>query len=110
MAAGNAVLDILLEKDFFKNVKKKGEYFHKGLQKIKDKHSKIISEIRGDGLIKGLKISTDNDDFIKSLMNHKMLAIKASDNVIRLFPPLIVSNSELDEAFNKIDKVCKEIV
>ena len=43
-------------------------------------------------------------------MNHKMLAIKASDNVIRLFPPLIVSNSELDEAFNKIDKVCKEIV
>ena len=42
-------------------------------------------------------------------MNHKMLAIKAEDNVIRLFPPLIVNSNELDEAINKIEKVCKEI-
>jgi len=51
----------------------------------------------------------DNTEFIKKLMNHKMLTIKAEENVIRLFPPLIANNKELDEAIEKIDKVCKEM-
>ena len=59
--------------------------------------------------MKGLKMSVDNDEFIKRLMNHKMLTVKAEENVIRLFPPLIVENNELDEAINKIEKVCKEM-
>ena len=109
MAVGNAVLDIIFEKDFFKNVKKKGEYFDDGLKKIKDKYPKIIDEIRGIGLIKGLKILVDNNEFIKKLMNNKMLVVKASENVIRLFPPLVASNKEFDEAFNKIEKACKEM-
>jgi len=109
MAAGNAVLDIILEKDFLKSVKKKGEYFDKGLNKIKNNYPKIIQEIRGIGLIKGLKISVDNTEFIKKLMNHKMLTVKAEENVIRLFPPLIVRNEELDEGIDKIEKVCKEM-
>jgi len=109
MAVGNAVLDIIFEKDFFKNVEKKGEYFQDGLKKIKDKYPKIVEEVRGVGLIKGLKMLVDNDEFIKKLMNNKMLTVKASENVIRLFPPLIVSNKELDEAFVKIEKVCKEM-
>ena len=109
MAVGNAVLDIIFQKDFFENVKKKGQYFDEGLIKIKKKYPKIINEIRGVGLIKGIKMFVDNDEFIKKLMNHKMLAIKASDNVIRLFPPLTVNNKELDESFDKIEKVCKEM-
>ena len=109
MAVGNAVLDIIFEKDFFKNVEKKGEYFQDGLKKIKDKYPKIIEEVRGVGLIKGLKMLVYNDEFIKKLMNNKMLSIKASENVIRLFPPLTVSNKELDESFFKIEKVCKEM-
>ena len=51
----------------------------------------------------------DNTEFITKLMNHKMLAIKAEENVVRLFPPLIVNNKEIDEAISKIDKVCKEM-
>ena len=51
----------------------------------------------------------DNTEFIVKLMSHKMLAIKAEDNVVRLFPPLIVSDNELDEAINKIKKVCEEM-
>jgi len=109
MAIGNAVLDILLKKDFLKNVKKKGEYFYQGLNKIKDKHPKIIGEIRGMGLMVGLKMLVDNTTFIKKLMDHKMLTLKAEDNVIRLFPPLIVSNNELDESINKIEKVCEDM-
>ena len=109
MAAGNAVLDIILEKDFLKNVKKKGEYFDKGLNKIKEKYPKIIGEVRGIGLIKGLRMLVDNAEFIKKLMEKKMLTVKAEENVIRLFPPLIVNNDELDEGINKIEEVCKEI-
>ena len=79
------------------------------LNKIKDKYPKIIGEIRGVGLIKGLKMLVDNIEFVKKLMNHKMLTIKAEENVIRLFPPLIVNNKELDEATHKIEKICKEM-
>jgi len=109
MAVGNAVLDIILEKDFFKNVKKKGEYFDKGLNMIKSKYPKIIEEIRGAGLIKGLRLLVDNNEFTKKLMKHKMLTVKAQENVVRLFPSLEVSNEELDEAIEKIEKVCSEM-
>ena len=109
MSIGNAVLDIILEKNFLNNVKKKGEYFHSGLNRIKGNHPKVIGEIRGEGLIKGLKLLVDNGEFIKKLMKHKMLTVKAEENVIRLFPPLTVNNKELDEAFKKIEKVCREM-
>ncbi len=109
MAIGNSVLDILFEKNFFKNVKKKGEYFDNSLNKIKNEFPKIISEIRGIGLMKGIKVSVDNTEFIKKLMDHKMLTVKAEENVIRLFPPLIIENKELDEAISKIRIVCKEM-
>ena len=109
MAVGNAVLDVLFEKNFLKNVKKKGEYFHLNLNKIKEKYPKIIEEIRGSGLMIGLKMAVDNTDFMKKLMDYKMLTVKAEENVIRLFPPLIASDSELDEATHIIEKVCEEI-
>ena len=109
MAVGNAVLDVLFEKDFLKNVKKKGEYFQNELNKIKEEYPKIIGEIRGVGLIRGIKTLVDNAEFMKKLMLHKMLTVKAEENVIRLFPPLVVSNNELDEAIKKIKIVCKEM-
>jgi acetylornithine/N-succinyldiaminopimelate aminotransferase len=109
MAVGNAVLDVIFKKGFLENVKEKGKYFDQGLNKIKDKYPKIIGEIRGIGLITGLRMLVDNVEFIKKLMDHKMLTIKAEENVIRLFPPLIVNNNELDEAIEKIEKVCKEM-
>ena len=109
MTVGNAVLDILFEKYFFENVKKKGEYFDQGLNKIKKKYPKIIGEVRGLGLMKGLRMLVDNVEFMTKLEENKMLTVKAEENVIRLFPPLIINNNELDEATNKIEKVCKEM-
>ena len=110
MAVGNAVLDILFEKDFLKKVKEKGEYFNKALNKIKEKYPKVIGEIRGEGLMIGLKMIVDNSEFMKILMEHKMLTVKAEENVIRLFPSLIVKKNELDEATHIIETVCKEMV
>ena len=109
MAVGNAVLDIIFEKDFLKKVKEKGEYFDNALNKVKNEFPKIISEVRGAGLMKGIKVLVDNTKFIKKLMDYKMLTVKAEENVIRLFPPLIVEKKELDEAINKIKIVCKEM-
>ncbi len=109
MSVGNAVLDVIFEKDFMNNVKKKGQYFDQALKKVKDKYPKIINEIRGLGLIKGIKTQVDNVKFIQKLIEHKMLVVKAEENVIRLFPPLTVSDKELDEAIMKIEKVCKEM-
>ena len=109
MSVGNAVLDTILKKGFLEDVKKKGTYFDEGLNKVKKKYPKIIGEIRGIGLIKGLKVLVDNVEFIKKLMNHKILTVKAEENVIRLFPPLIVQQKELDEAISKIEKVCEEL-
>ena len=51
----------------------------------------------------------DNTEFIKKLINRKMLTVKAEENVVRLFPPLTVDNKELDEAIIKIETVCKEM-
>ena len=99
----------IFKKGFLENVREKGKYFDQGLNKIKNKYPKIIGGIRGVGLIKGLKMLVDNVEFIKKLMNHKMLTVKAEENVIRLFPPLIVENKELDEAIGKIEKVCEEM-
>ena len=108
MAVGNAVLEIIFEKDFLSNVKQKSEYFDQDLNKIKNKYPNVVAEIRGIGLMKGLKLLVDNKKFIEKLMKYKMLTVKAEENVVRLFPSLIVNNEELDEASNKIEKVCKE--
>ena len=90
--------------------KKKGEYFDEGLVKIKKKYPKIIDEIRGVGLIKGIRTLVDNVEFMKRLMNHKMLTVKAEEKVIRLFPPLTINNNEIDEAIKKLDKTCKDMI
>ena len=109
MAVGNAVLDIIYKKDFLNDVKKKGDYFEKELNNIKNKYPKIIAEIRGLGLIRGIRMLVDNVKFIEKLMKYKMLAVKAEENVIRLFPPLTVTHEELDEAIAKIESACKEM-
>ena len=109
MAVGNTVLEIIFEKDFLSNVKQKSEYFDQDLNKIKNKYPNVVAEIRGIGLMKGLKLLVDNKKFIEKLMKYKMLTVKAEENVVRLFPSLIVNNEELDEASNKIEKVCKEM-
>ena len=59
--------------------------------------------------MKGLKMLVDNTEFMEKLIKEKMLTTKASENVIRLFPSLVVNIAEIDEAINKIEKVCKEM-
>ena len=107
VAVGNAVLDLMQKKDFLENLEEVSSYFFLGLQNISNKYPDSISEIRGKGLILGLKCVKDNITFVEELRKQKMLSIKAGDNVVRLLPPLTLSIKECDEALNKITKVCK---
>jgi len=109
MAVGNGVLDIILQDGFLDNVKKISKYFDQELIGLKKKYSKVILEVRGRGLLKGLKLAVDNTKFIETLMKYKMLVVKAEEQVIRLFPALIVSKKEIDEAISKINETCKEM-
>ena len=109
MSIGNAVLDQIFKKGFLKNVKKISVYFHKELNKIKNDYPKLIEEVRGIGLLIGLKLFNSQIKFIKKLENNKLLTIKAAENVVRILPPLNVSKSEVDLAIQIIRKVCKEL-
>ena len=109
MSVGNAVLDIILKKGFLENVIKIGEYFEAQLFKLKEKYPSVIEEVRGKGLLRGIKIKSDNAKFLNELFEHKMLAVKASENVVRLLPPLIVKEKEIDEAISIIEKVCEKL-
>ena len=109
MSVGNAVLDQIFKKGFLKNVKKISVYFHKELNKIKNDYPKLIEEVRGIGLLIGLKLFNNQIKFIKKLEKNKLLTIKAAENVVRILPPLNVSKSEVDLAIQIIRKVCKEL-
>jgi acetylornithine/N-succinyldiaminopimelate aminotransferase len=106
MKIGSMVMDIITSKNFLNNVKKNSKYFHDELDKIKKKFPKIIKEVRGRGLLIGLKLYDDQTNFIKKLMENKLLTIKAAENVVRILPPLNVKKNEIDQALKIINKVC----
>ena len=108
MSVGNVVLDQIFRKGFLQNVKKNSKYFHSELNKLKDQYPKIIKEVRGIGLLIGLQLFHDQTKFIQKLMDNKLLTIKASENVIRILPPLNVKKKEIDLGIKIIKKVCKE--
>ena len=108
MSVGNGVLDIILQDGFLDNVKKISEYFDQELIVLKKKYSKVISEVRGRGLLKGLKLRVDNTKFIEILMKYKMLVVKAEEQVIRLFPALIVSKKKLMKPLARLRKLVKK--
>mgnify|MGYP003966998505 FL=1 len=109
MAVGNSVMDIIANKKFLKHVKNISKYFLLNLNKIKEKYPRVIKEIRGRGLLIGIQLHTDQANFIKKLMENKLLTIRAVENVVRVLPPLNVKKNEIDQALKIIKKVCSEI-
>ncbi len=109
MSVGNAVLDQIFKKGFLKNIQKVSKYFHNELDNIKNDYPKIIKDVRGVGLLIGLKLFKNQSKFIKKLEMNKLLTIKAAENVVRILPPLNVSKFEIDLAIKIIRKVCKEL-
>ena len=110
MAIGNTVIDIVSDKKFLNNVKNLSNHFFIKLNHLKKKYPNIIKEIRGKGLLIGIQLHIDQTNFIKKLMDNKLLTIRAAENVIRILPPLNVKKNELDKAIKIIDRVCVELI
>jgi acetylornithine/N-succinyldiaminopimelate aminotransferase len=106
MAAGNAVLDVVNDADFLKHVQHMSLIITQKLAWLIDKHPAIFSEIRGQGLMLGLRCKPANTDVSAALFAERLLTVAAGDNVVRLLPPLIVSEAEIQEACEKIDAAC----
>tara|TARA_A100001011_G_scaffold205112_1_gene213303 strand:+ start:1440 stop:2606 length:1167 start_codon:yes stop_codon:yes gene_type:complete len=107
MSVGNAVVDVLSKKGFLNNVRKNGKYFQSKLRQLKEKHPKIIREVRGQGLLIGLVLHKNQNEFIDKLMKQKLLTVKASENVVRLLPPLNVTKKEINLALKILNNVCE---
>ena len=106
MSVADAVLDQIFKKGFLKNVQNISKYFYSELNQIKKEFPKIIKEVRGVGLFIGLQLFNDQTKFIQKLMDNKLLTIRATENIIRILPPLTVKKQEIDLAIKIIKKVC----
>ncbi len=109
MAVGNAVLDVVLAPGFIERVARLGLFAHKSLAELRDRRPDIIAEIRGEGLMLGLKLKVPPQDFAAAARAHKLLTIPAGDNVVRVVPPLVVTEEELAEGVRRLEAACADL-
>ena len=109
MAVGNAVLDIVLEPGFLAEVQRKALLFKQGLAAIADEYPQVMEGIRGSGLMLGLKCAMPNAKVNEALRDQQLLAVQAGDNVIRLLPPLTVTDADIQEALQRIGAAAKAL-
>jgi acetylornithine/N-succinyldiaminopimelate aminotransferase len=103
MAVGQAVLDVILADGFLDEVKRKGLYLKQRLASVVDSHPALVDEVRGEGLLVGVRCKVPVAEVTAALRDEDMLGVGAGENVIRLLPPLIVSDAELDEGVRRFD-------
>ena len=102
MAVGNAVLDVVLEDGFLDDVTRKSLLIKQGLASVADEFPGVIEEVRGTGLLLGLKCRVPNVALNAALREQHLLTVPAGDNVIRLLPPLVVTDDEIRDALDRI--------
>src|SRR6201995_1670505 len=106
VSAANAVLDVMLEPGFFERVQKMSLLLKQKLASVIDRHSDVLAEVRGEGLLVGLKAVVPSGDLVNALRDQKLLTVGAGDNVVRFLPPLIVTESEIDESVQRLEQAC----
>ncbi len=109
MAVANAVLDVVTAKGFLERVQKNSLLLKQRLAELKDRHASVIAEVRGEGLLIGLRMVPPASEMADELRNEKMITVAAGDNVVRLLPPLIIGENEIAEACARIDRACARL-
>jgi acetylornithine/N-succinyldiaminopimelate aminotransferase len=109
MSVANAVLDVMLEPGFFDRVQRIALLLKQRLAEIKDRHPAVIAEVRGEGLLIGLRAVVPAGSLVDALRAEKMITVAAGDNVVRLLPPLIVTEQEVAEAIARLDRACARL-
>ena len=103
------VIEIISEKKFLNDLNQKATFFVNKLEAIKNTYNHLIGEIRGRGFLLGIKIKINNSIFIEKLRNNGLLSVGANENIIRILPPLNVTNKDLKIALKIIEKTCIDI-
>jgi acetylornithine/N-succinyldiaminopimelate aminotransferase len=106
VAAANAVLDVMLEPGFFEHVRKMSLLLKQKLASVVDRHPKVLAEVRGEGLLIGLKAVVPSVDLVTALRAQKLLTVGAGENVVRFLPPLIVTEAEIEESVARLERAC----
>jgi len=104
-AAGILAVHRLLDGERLAHIKRIGNDFVEGLKKIRDDYPDYIKMVRGRGLMIGLEVAGERDDILKKLQEQKVLAIPASDHVVRFLPPYIIEKKDVGLAADKINKI-----
>src|SRR5215813_4066652 len=106
IASANAVLDVMLQPGFFDHVQKMSLLLKQKLASVIDRHGDVVSEVRGEGLLIGVKAVVPSGDLVTALRNERLLTVGAGDNVVRFLPPLIVTETEIDQSVDCLDRAC----
>ena len=111
MAAGEAVLDVILEPGFLENVTKMGDRLRQGLEQMIPNHDHLFDSVRGKGLMLGIKLKSDSRRFVAHCRdNHGLLTVAAGENVVRILPPLVIDDSHIAECIEKLSQAARVYV
>ncbi|VXD06913.1 Acetylornithine aminotransferase [Sphingomonas sp. T1] len=111
MAAGEAVLDVILEDGFLDHVATMGDRLRQGLEQMIPNHDHLFDSVRGTGLMLGLKLKSDSRAFVAFARDHhNLLLVAAGENVIRILPPLVIDESHIAECIDKLSTAARVYV
>ncbi|MGE0752053.1 MAG: aspartate aminotransferase family protein [Variibacter sp.] len=109
MAMGNAVLDVILKPGFLAHVRQMSLLFKQRLAELQDRFPKVIGEVRGEGLLIGLKAEVPVGQLVDALRDEKLITVAAGDNVVRLLPPLIVDEKDIAAGIAAIERAADRL-
>jgi acetylornithine/N-succinyldiaminopimelate aminotransferase len=109
MAVGNAVVDAVLEPGFLDRVRDMGLRLKQELARVKDENPGVVEEVRGSGLLAGLKVKPPMGEVVAACTAEKLLTVGAGENVVRLLPPLNVTEAEISEAVDRLSRALKRV-
>jgi acetylornithine/N-succinyldiaminopimelate aminotransferase len=109
MSASSATLDVMLAPGFFDHVKRIGILLKQRLAEIKDRYPSVVAEVRGEGLLLGLRAVVPAGELVNAIRAEKMLTVAAGDNVVRLLPPLIIGEEEAAEGVARLERACAKL-
>jgi acetylornithine/N-succinyldiaminopimelate aminotransferase len=109
MAVGNAVLDVVLAPGFLEHVNKIANYLRQQLAGVVDRNRSVVEDVRGQGLLMGIKCKVPNGQLIDALRERGLLTVAAGDNVVRILPPMIATEEHVREAISILNDACQSL-
>ena len=108
-AVGNAVLDVVLAEGFIDAVAAKGLRLKQQLARLRDGYADVVADVRGEGLMMGLQLRVSPAAFAAAAKEEHVLVIPAADNVVRLVPPLTITEAEMTEGVARLEATCRRL-